>query len=556
MKNALCFTICILLLLSSVSGCGKNNTGQRRQTTDTASDSPITFSFFDIDQNQNYENMQSVVGRRITKLTGVTLKYEFPVGDAAQKISLMAASGDYPDLIFAGQNVGTLVSAGALLDLTDLIEQYGPNIKKMYGKYLIRNRYSKEDKSIYFLGSDPVNEEKMFPMTGFELQHAVVKELGFPKMRTIYDLENAVRNYVRKHPTIDGQKTIGMSLVPEDWRFSVSITDPSNLATGHPDDGEFCIDPKTYEAKLHYFKEGNKAYFKWLNKMYNEGLLDPESFVQKYDQYQAKIASGRVLALSDQYWSFELPEKALRDLGKPERTYGMYPLTISENTKHADFQKSGFSGGIGISISKDCKDPVRAIKFLDWMCTDEAQVLINWGIEGIHYKVKNGKRIIPHSEWRKRNTDPNYFKNTGIDVYVYPFPRHGDGALDPTGNTYTTITENTLTEKYSDIEKEVLKHYGAKTWKDLYPKASEFMEKPWGAAWQINVPQYSELNLINQKLRDIIRSKIPVIVTSPAYNFESEYSSFLKQLEDADVHKAEKEFTKLVKERVSLWKDK
>lgn len=37
--------------------------------------------------------------------------------------------------------------------------------------------------------------------------------------------------------------------------------------------------------------------------------------------------------------------------------------------------------GYGISITTDCEDPVRAIKFLDWLSSDEGQVLRNWGIE-------------------------------------------------------------------------------------------------------------------------------------------------------------------------------
>ncbi|PAD27812.1 hypothetical protein CHH60_29515, partial [Paenibacillus sp. 7523-1] len=66
-------------------------------------------------------------------------------------------------------------------------------------------------------------------------------------------------------------------------------------ATGAPDDGEYYINPETYEAMLHYKRPEEKEYFRWLNKMYNEGLLDKDTFVQKDDQYKSKIASGRVL---------------------------------------------------------------------------------------------------------------------------------------------------------------------------------------------------------------------------------------------------------------------
>ena len=70
--------------------------------------------------------------------------------------------------------------------------------------------------------------------------------------------------------------------------------------TGGPDDGQWYIDPETYEAIYHIRRPEEKEYFRWLNHMNDIGLLDPESFVQKYDQYKAKIAQGRVLALTDQ----------------------------------------------------------------------------------------------------------------------------------------------------------------------------------------------------------------------------------------------------------------
>ena len=41
----------------------------------------------------------------------------------------MIAEDKYPDMIYAKQSVNSLYEAGALIDMTDLIEEYGPNIK-------------------------------------------------------------------------------------------------------------------------------------------------------------------------------------------------------------------------------------------------------------------------------------------------------------------------------------------------------------------------------------------------------------------------------------------
>ena len=45
----------------------------------------------------------------------------------------MIANDEYPDMIYAKGSATDLYQAGALIDMTDLIEKYGPNIKKMYG---------------------------------------------------------------------------------------------------------------------------------------------------------------------------------------------------------------------------------------------------------------------------------------------------------------------------------------------------------------------------------------------------------------------------------------
>ena len=52
-----------------------------------------------------------------------------------------------------------MVDAGAMLDLTDLIDKYAPNIKKLYGDQMKRLRYSNSDKAIYVIPSYAVDQK-------------------------------------------------------------------------------------------------------------------------------------------------------------------------------------------------------------------------------------------------------------------------------------------------------------------------------------------------------------------------------------------------------------
>lgn len=535
-----------------LAGC-QNDSASKKVDLDKESTGAVSFTLFSADPHPQWDKMESPVSKKVNKETGVSLEAEFDVAGGEQKIPLMIASGEYPDLILPKGNAAKLVEAEALIDLTDLIEKYGPNLKKIYGDYFNRLKWSNEDEAIYILPTSQVDQTYWAPGTGFMLQNDVVKQLGYPEIRTVKDFEKAIKDYKEKNPSIDGQPTVGLSLLADDWRIQITTTNPAFLATGAPDDGEFYIDPETFEAKMHYRRAEEKEYFRWLNHMNDSGLLDKESFVQKYDQYLAKISSGRVIGLIDADWEMAEAQRALREAGKEERMYGMYPVTLTEEFEHHNFQDTGYLGGWGIGISVDNEDPVRAIKFLDYLASDEGQILQNWGIEGEHHEIVDGKRVIPEDEMKERNNNANYVKQTGVGALKGFAPPYGDGVVDSSGQTYTIASPDQIKDAYTDTEKEVLSNYDVEMWKDLYPQKEDFPVKPWGAAFNIPVPGGSDLELILQKSLDVVKKRIPEAILAKPENFDKVWDTFMNDLEKADVEKAEAEYTKLVKSRLELW---
>lgn len=566
-------TLAALLLATTllIAGCGNNggnasegnngnagveSNGQNAGSEDT---SPVTFTFFGADASPNWNNMQDDIGKVITEKTGVTIQAEYDVGSGGgeQKIALMTASGDVPDFIFSKGSLPKLVDAGLVIDLTDLIEEHAPNIKRILGDNMNRMKYSNEDPSIYQLTTNVGVDQQSFDAGGgFEIQQRVLKEFGYPEVRTVKDFEDILRKYKEKYPETDGQPTIPLTLNADDWKIMITVTNPAFLSTGAPDDGEYYVNPETYEAKLHYKRPEEKEYFRWLNHMYNEGLLDKDAFVQKDDQYKAKIASGRVLGLISQEWEYQDGENALKAAGKDEYTYAHFPVTMSEEYVDHSFQPVGLDG-FGIAITKACKDPVRLIKFLDWLASDEGQVLMNWGIEGKHYNIENGIRVVPPEiQDRKVNDTNNFNKESGISLYQTMTVHYGDGVKDPSGNYYTTNFPDQIVAGYTEAEKETLAAYGAKTWKDLFPQESDFEPKAWGALYNMPVPTDGDYQVIYQKTQDIIRKRIPEAILTKPDQFDTVFDSFLAELDKAGAEKMESEYTGLVKKRVSLFTGK
>ncbi|MNI41704.1 hypothetical protein D3C73_959650 [compost metagenome] len=213
--------------------------------------------------------------------------------------------------------------------------------------------------------------------------------------------------------------------------------------------------------------------------------------------------------------------------------------------------------GYGISITTACEDPVRVIKFLDWLASDEGQVLRNWGVEGKQYTVENGQRVIPADILEQKINDAaNFSKQTGVGLYATLSARYGDGVKDATGNYYTTNFPEQIIAGYSEAEKETLAAYKATTWKDLFPSAEEFPVKEWGALYNMPVPTDGQYQVIYQKTQDIVHKRIPeAILASPA-EFDGIYDKFIEELNKAGAEKMEQEYTALVKARTSLFTGK
>ncbi|MGG1638531.1 ABC transporter substrate-binding protein [Paenibacillus sp. NRS-1760] len=569
-KMQMALSLVLALIFVFVTACGNsNNEGGKNKETNAPGNStnsptnaaepekgdPITIRIASGDANPSWDDMKSDVGQFIVDKTGITIKQEFPVGGSdTDMFALMVASDEFPDMVMPKGSAGKLVDAGALIDLRPLIEEHAPNLKKIYGEYFNRLRWSKDDDAIYVLPQDGVGQTYFEAGGGFQLQHQVLEAAGYPEIKTVQDYEAAIKAYIEKNSkTADGQPTIGMSLNGGEWQILISVTNPAFYATGAPDDGEFFVNQDTHEAIMHYQRPEEREYFRWLNHMNDIGLLDKESFVQKYDQYKSKIASGRVLGLIDQNWDYGEAENALKAAGNFKSTYARFPVTLNDTFQDHSFQGTGYLSGYGIGITKDAKDPVRLIKFLDYLASDEGQVLVNWGIEGKHYNVEGGKRVIPADVQAQKSNDGNTFKKTtGIGNYLIS-ARYGDGVKDPSGNYYTTTFPEQIQTAYSEEDKKTLAKYNAKTYRDLWPADDAFPVRKYGAAWTLPFETGSQANVIFQKTQDIMKKRIPEAILAKPADFDKIYDAFLKDLDDAGVAKLNAEFTKMVQDRVELW---
>lgn len=522
------------------------------ETADDADDkSPITFEYFNADgKNGNWDNP---VAKAITEATGVTLDVSYPVasqGDAKEDVALMIANDEYPDMIYAKGSATDLYQAGALIDMTDLIEKYGPNIKKMYGAEMEKLKWSQDDPGIYQLSYAGVNQKTLTTSGSCQIQWAALKENDYKYPKTLDEYEKMIKSYLAAHPkTEDGLDMIGITMSASDWHWMITLGNPAGLiADASPDNGQWIIDDE-YNVHYKHVTDEEKEYFKWLCRMYNEGILDPNFATQTDDDYIAKVASGRVVAITDAEWHYSQCEATLVADGKVDQTYVGLPVTLREDQVEKALMYQGTTVGWGIGITKSCEDPVRAIKFLDYLCSDEGQILYHWGIEGENYFLDDdGQPYRTDEEVAKAQSDPDYAKNTGIDNYT-GFPIYGTGSYSEDGFPYTPTTKESVIANYNTAEKEGCEAMGFEMLTDMFAQPEEFDLLPYSALWAYQQPQ--ELAEKQTILDEIAWPGLVKCVTGTEDEFDANWESMVQELTDnglADAEEAMTEFlaTKLV----------
>ncbi len=560
-KSWLLLGLAFVLLLSACSG-GNNaseapasDNGANAAASDGNGEKPlekVTFTYFNAaaaakDINTN----ETKIGKILEDQTGVNFKIEHLVGDLNTKIGTMIASNEYPDVIIPDAAIDKILDAGAFIPLDDLIEQYGPNIKRVYGPYL--NQMKAADGKTYFIPfSNVVGEYLPDPSINqgaFWVQRRVLKEAGYPKIKTLDEYFKLLKEYRDKYASED---LTGFVTLTNDWRFFATSNPPMHLM-GYPNDGNVIVDMNTFEAKVYADKEPTKRWLKKLNEINAQGLFDKASFVDNYDQYLAKLTSGKVLGYFDYGWQTgnatnNLKDAAVADPAKDDYRYFPLPVTF-DGQKDQYLDPPGFVKNRGIGITVSAKDPVRIIKYFDNLLTDENQILTQWGIKGETYEVDENGRMYRTPE-QVAKIDESFRETFGFKYYEWNWPRYGNGSTFPDGNSVAPgyqpeVFQLGLTEG----DKLILGKYGVKTYAELFAQPDE---RPWFPAWGIPKEQGSPQQIWETKKDELTKKYFPKLVLAAPAEFESVWAEYTGEMGKLDTKQYEEWTTAEVKKLIDL----
>ncbi|MBN2736138.1 MAG: extracellular solute-binding protein [Spirochaetales bacterium] len=528
----------VALALSSFNGCSDS----------AAKDDKFEVSIFRIDSLPQ-PDPDNKIYKMLKDEFGVTFKFEFLAGDLKQKLGVMTASGDYPDLISYDP---LLKEAGALIPLEDLIKDNCPNLYAHYKPFWNQvkepddgHMYCMPDYGRFYGGVSDLTYEG----NGFWIQKAVLAEFGYPKPTTLDEYFDLIEKYKAKYPTIDGQPTIGFEILNYQWRNFV-LRNPPQFLAGFPNDGDVTVDPITYKAEIFANKDIAKRYYKKLNEVNAKGLINKDTFVNNYDQYMANMASGRVLGVPDQHWQFGKAEETLKLKERFERTYVPLGLTYDKSIKDHYRDRSLLNLHRGYGITVDCKDPLRILKLFDALLDEKWQKIFDWGIEGEDYMVNEKGRFYKTPEQLKTMGDvPWQSKNKALALYESMPKREG---FYSDGNSVRDLNQpEVYFSQLSAYDKEFFGKYGISSPIEFLNAPPENL--PCYPAWTIDLGEGSDAQIANQQMQDLGVKYLPRIILAAPADFEKIWQEYVDAFDKINVKAYEDKINKEIQFRVKNW---
>ncbi|WP_270168868.1 ABC transporter substrate-binding protein [Paenibacillus sp. SYP-B4298] len=550
-KKISLFRMSLLMLLAFsvvLAGCSSNkgSTGSSGEGNSVDGTEPFEISVY-IGEAGQQPTPDNKVYKKIKDELGASFKFEFLAGDSNQKLGVMIAGSDYPDMMTGNTK---LVSAGAYIPLEDLIEQHAPNLKKHYAKYWNMMK-DPNDGHIYILPNyGAYNGEvtsSWYSGPAFWIQKAVLAEFGYPKVKTLDEYFDLIEKYKEKFPTIDGSPTIGFEILNNDWRTWGLLNPPQHLI-GHPNDGGVVVNDG--KAEIFADKDYAKRYYQKLNEINAKGLLDKEAFTQNYDQYMAKISSGTVLGMFDQHWNFQAAEDSLTTQKKLERTYVGLPVVFDESTRDHYRDRPALNVNNGFGISVNAKNPERIIKLLDRLMEEDWQRTLSWGFEGEDYIVNEEGRFMKTQEQRDKFTDATWKLANKADI-LYKFAPKMEGYFSDGNATDGSAQPEEYRASLKPYDVEFLDKYGYDSYVDFFSAPPE--NPIYYPAWSVDLVEGSEAKVANTKMTDLSTKFLPRAILGSAAEFDKTWSEYVSEMGKINVKAYEDRINEVLQWRIETW---
>ena len=338
---------------------------------------------------------KSQFNKTYASLTNIDVTWDLATeNEAGQRKTLALQSGNLPDIITYGDSYVSSAEMlqysgeGAFVEITkDMLKKWAPNIYKTYDEYNAWDDVKMPDGKMYsiagFTKDYPYGQHIIWVRTTW------LKKLGISTPKTMDEFYEMLKKFKNNDPNGNGQKDevpyatfSSVGFVTNPWGFNSTM----GLTTG----GKVVCTWTTSNMK--------NALTYW-NKVYKEGLVDTktiDNYSGNYAAFKTLLAGGKVGAFYYGWPNDSMDDKLLKEYE---------PLVWPTAGNNGDFPSAHVDTAALINktsfiITKACKNVPAALRWLDYLYTNDGYMLKVYGNEGGVYKKTSDKTYVNNTAYK------------------------------------------------------------------------------------------------------------------------------------------------------------
>lgn len=321
--------------------------------------------------------------------------------DWSDKKAVLLAGGDLPDaflgsICFSAAEIASNQSTFIALD--KYIDENMPNFKAIMEKDpTMKALATSSDGHIYGLPSKkpcrPTVANQMF------INQKWLDNLGLSMPQTYEEFYKVLKAFKDQDANGNGDPNDEIPYGQGYADSTMFFLMPFGMTVGA--DNTYLMSVKdgepAYLPTLDTYKEG----IKWMNKAFNDGLIDPELFTQDTSMRDAKLMNTEALIGAAPGWTADAT------FGPNAAQYAPLPALqgpdgqryISSDPEHWNYSRNEFL------ITSNCKDPAALLRWMDQFYTDDASIQTFYGSFGVGVQKDGGTySLLPPTNGQSADT--------------------------------------------------------------------------------------------------------------------------------------------------------
>ena len=329
----------------------------------------------DVNDNDYINYVREKTGVNIQFINDGTNQYR-------QKMNTMLAGNTPPDALMLMDvtqriDLARWSEEGMLMALDEYLPEHGPDLLKS-----IKDEAWEVTKYDGKIHAVPFQRYDSTPYMTFLRKDWLDKlEIDPASLKTIDDWYNMLKRFTTDDPDGNGQDdTFGIVSTTSGTHFTnFTFLDSFGAARAKVVDGELLPN---------YMLPEYKEWLKFMHKLYEEKILDPEYIVNSGQQMWEKTDSNQYGMF---LWFWGLQEYLSKGLSRENLV--AVPPPVRADGSEASYVYSSPNRHM-MAISADTENLEAVLKFFNWTCTEEGAIFLYAGLEGKDYDWVDGAIIM------------------------------------------------------------------------------------------------------------------------------------------------------------------